>query len=78
MYLARFKSRHHTQDGFTISANVKTEENCLRVPSIGWLQLKGSDPHAINKSLQGRIKQEGTRTSPSGIGTSPMQCRNLQ
>ena len=32
--------------------------------SIGWLQLKGSNPRSISKSLQVRIKQEGTRTSP--------------
>ena len=60
----QFKSKHHTTDGFTIADGVRVADHCLWVPKMGWLRLKGANPHADGQPLQARIRQEGTRHRP--------------
>ena len=60
----RFKSKHHTRDGFTLAYGVKIVQGRLHVPKIGKLQLKGANPYAHYKPKQARICQEGTKTNP--------------
>lgn len=60
----RFKSKLHTQDGFTIPQDVQIKEGSLYVPKLGWLRLKGANPYAYGRPCQARIKQEGTRSRP--------------
>ncbi len=60
----RFKSKHHTQDGFTIPEKVKIEHSRLYVPKLGWLRLKGNNPYAVCNPKQARIRREGTKTNP--------------
>ena len=60
----RFKRKHGTQDGFTITSKMKVRDNHLYIPRIGWLRLKGSNLYAAGTPLQARIKQEGTRSRP--------------
>ncbi len=60
----RFKSKHHTQDGFTIPSHVKIHSSHLSVPKVGKLLLKGSNPYADSEPLQVRVRQEGSPTRP--------------
>ncbi len=60
----RFKSKHHTQDGFTIPQKVKIKGTYLYVPKLGWLRLKGSNPYAAFMPRQARIRKEGTKANP--------------
>jgi len=64
----RFKSKYHTQDGFTIPSEVKVSDSHLYVLKAGWLRVKGHNPYADCPPRQARIRQEGTKSKPKWYG----------
>ncbi len=60
----RCKARHRTVDSFTVADRVSIRQGRLRVPKIGWLQLKGANPYAGCNPLQARIRKAGPITQP--------------
>ena len=59
-----FKRKFDRQDGFTIPERVQVRDHQLRVPRIGWVQLRGGSLYAHGQPVQARIRQEGTRARP--------------
>ncbi len=60
----RFQSRHRRADGFTIPQQVRVRGPQLYVPRVGWLRVRGYNPHAAGQVRQARLRQEGTASRP--------------